>query len=72
MMTKDKPGVWANGRGRAGGGGALGWVCTTLVWPGQISRLKRVWFLGVLSVQFYYLASLTGFVLGTEEYDGCR
>ena len=26
----------------------------------------------VLSVQFHYLASLTGCVFGTEEYDGCR
>ena len=71
MMTKDNPGVWANGGGAGGGGGVgLGMHYPCLAWPDFPTEKGMVF--RVLSVQFYYLASLTGFVLGTEEYDGCR
>ena len=67
MMTKDNPGVWANGRG---GGVGLGLHYPCLAWPDFPTEKGMVF--RVLSVQFHYLASLTGCVCGTEEYDGCR
>lgn len=64
--------------GGTGGGGegwwaALGCLCTTLVLFGLAGfPTEKGMAFRVLSVQFHYLASLTGCVFGTEEYDGCR
>ena len=68
MITKDNPGVEANGRGRG-----RRWVryALPLFGPARFLTEKGMVF-RVLSVQFHYLASLTGCVFGTEEYDGCR
>ena len=70
MMTKDNPGVGVNGRGGGGGGR---WVRYALPLFGMARfPTEKGMIFRVLSVQFHYLASLTGCVFGTEEYDGCR
>ena len=55
------------GGGGGWGGVGLGMHYPCLAWP-DFPTEKGMVFKG----QFHYLASLTGCVFGTEEYDGCR
>ena len=73
MANGDERQARVGGRGERGKGGGRRWVVYALPLFGLAGfPTEKGMAFRVLSVQFHYLASLTGCVFAPEECDGCR